>query len=121
MLTNRMGSRINAHCGYVRRMRRSVGPIVVLAVLCAAAPARAGEVSLWACRGPDGGRARAPVTTAVERGRRWSSPACAAGAIHATRPGGGVGGVGACRRAAGDDADRRAARPRWRAGRATAR
>ena len=45
-------------------MRGLVGPIVVLAVLCAAAPARAGEVSLWACRGPDGA-ALGPVPVAV--------------------------------------------------------
>ena len=63
-------------------MRGLVGPIVVLAVLCAAAPARAGEVSLWACRGPDGA-ALGPVTTAVN-GDAVVEPGCARGRF--TRP-----------------------------------
>ena len=56
-------------------MRRLVVAFVVLACLVAVAPARAGEVSLWACRGP-AGEALGPVLTAAT-GDTVVEPGCA--------------------------------------------
>ena len=54
-----------------------VVPVAVLVVLAAAVPARAGEVSLWSCRGPDGAALGAAPFTTIANGDAVIEAGCA--------------------------------------------
>jgi hypothetical protein len=60
---------IRAGPEYLRRVHAKLVLAVVAMVLFAPASARAGEVRLWACHGPDGGALPASFETYRSAGR----------------------------------------------------
>src|SRR4051794_31369799 len=78
MLTNPMASGGGAFAHRLRAMRRLVTSAGLLAMLAFAAPAHAGDVTLWACHGPAGGAlGAAPIQTTGTVSGNCDAPATA--------------------------------------------